>query len=78
MAREKEEKLQEIVDELSDIREALETVGDELRELHQSIMVIGILKMVEVRPEMREKLEPLFKEMVESFAMDVGEEEEDE
>ncbi len=78
MAREKEEKLSEIVDELSEIREALETVGDELRELHQSIMVIGILKMVEVRPEMKEKLEPMFKEMVESFAMDIEEEEEDE
>jgi hypothetical protein len=74
MAKEKVEQLEKIADELSGIREALEDICDDLGELHQSIMVIGILKMVETRPDMKEKLEPLFKEMVSAFDMDEGKE----
>ncbi len=45
----------------------MEDISDELSELHQSLMIIGVLKMAEVRPDMKEKLEPLFKEMVSAF-----------
>jgi hypothetical protein len=69
MAREKDAQFEKIAEELSGIREALEDVCDQLGELQQSIMVIGILKMIETRPEMKEKLEPMFKEMASTLDM---------
>ncbi len=74
MAKERDAQLQTIADELSGIREALEDIGEELSELHQSLMIMGLLKMAEVRPEMKEKLEPVFREMVRAF--EIVEEEE--
>jgi hypothetical protein len=70
MAKEKDAQFEKVAEELSGIREALEDICDELSELHQSVMVIGILKMVETRPDMKEKLEPIFKEMVSTFDAD--------
>lgn len=74
MAKEKDAQIQTIADELSGIREALEDIGEELNELHQSLMIMGLLKMAEVRPEMKEKMEPVFREMVKAF--EIVEEEE--
>jgi hypothetical protein len=74
MAKEKDAQQQAIAEELFGIREALEDIGEELSELHQSLMVIGLLKMAEVRPDMKEKMEPVFKEMVAAFEI-MGEEE---
>ncbi|VVB71710.1 Uncharacterised protein [uncultured archaeon] len=72
MTKEKDLQLQAIVEELSGIREAMEDISDEISELHQSIMIIGMLKMAEVRPDMKEKLEPIFKEMVSAFEVAGG------
>lgn len=76
MAKEKDEdaQLEIIAEELSGIREAIEDLGGELSELHQSIMLIGLLKIAEMRPDMREKMDPIFKEMIASFG-EFGEEE---
>ncbi len=74
MAKERDAQIQTIADELSGIREALEDIGEELNELHQSLMIMGLLKMAEVRPEMKEKMEPVFREMVKAF--EIVEEEE--
>ncbi len=74
MAKDKDIQFQVIADELSGIREALEDIGEEISELHQSIMIIGLLKMAEVRPDMKEKMEPVFKEMVAAFEI-MGDEE---
>ncbi len=73
MAKDKDAQLQTIAEELSGIREALEDLGEELNELHQSVMLIGLLKMVEVRPDMKEKMEPIFREMIATFDV-MGEE----
>ncbi len=72
--KDKDAQLETIVEELSGIREAIEDLGGELSELHQSIMLIGLLKIAEIRPEMREKMDPIFREMVASFG-EFGEEE---
>jgi hypothetical protein len=74
MAKDKEVQLLAIAEELSGIREALEDLGEEISELHQSLMIIGLLKMAEVRPDMKEKMEPIFREMVSAFEM-MGEDE---
>ena len=67
MAKEKDVSVSDVAEELSGIREALEDLCDEISELHQSLMVIGILKMMEIRPEMKEKMEPMFEEMMAAF-----------
>lgn len=65
--KDKDPQLEIIAEELSGIREAIEDLGEELSELHQSLMLIGLLKMAEVRPDMREKMDPIFREMIASF-----------
>ncbi len=72
--KDKDPQLEIIAEELSGIREAIEDLGEELSELHQSIMLIGLLKIAEVRPDMREKMDPIFREMVASFG-ELGDEE---
>jgi prefoldin subunit 5 len=65
--KEKDEQIQIISEELSGIREAIEDLSGEINELHQSIMLIGLLKIAEIRPDMKEKMDPIFKEMISSF-----------
>ncbi len=72
--KEKDAQLEIITEELSGIREAVEDLGEELSELHQSIMLIGLLKIAEMRPDMREKMDPIFREMISSFG-EFGDEE---
>lgn len=77
--------LEKIVEELSGIRESMEDLQmiseslddlcDTLNELHQSIMVLCILKIAEVRPDLKDKMEPMFKELVASFDMNKEDEE---
>ncbi len=72
--KDRDSQLEIITEELSGIREAIEDLGEELSELHQSLMLIGLLKIAEMRPDMREKMDPIFKEMISSFG-EFGEEE---
>jgi hypothetical protein len=67
MSKEKDAQIKELGEELSGIREALEDLCCEVSDLHHSIMVIGILKMMEVRPDLKEKMEPIFDEIIASF-----------
>jgi len=63
------------IEELQVISESLDDLSDEISELHQSIMVLGILKIAEVRPDLKDKMEPMFKELVASFDMTEEDEE---
>lgn len=65
--RDRDAELEIIAEELSGIREAVEDLGEELNELHQSIMLIGLLKIAEMRPDLKEKMDPIFREMIASF-----------
>jgi hypothetical protein len=85
MAREKDILLEKILEELSGIRTAIEDLqmisdsvdelNDNITELQQSIGVLGIVQLAQIRPDLKEKMEPMFKELV--AALDEVEEDEE-
>jgi hypothetical protein len=66
----KEEVLEEIAETLVDISDSLEGINGQLEDLSMSSKMLIFFKMIELRPEMKEKLGPLLNEMAES--MDFG------
>lgn len=85
MTREKDILLEKILEELSGIKTAIEDLqmisesiddlNDNIIELQQSIGVLGIVQLAQIRPDLKEKMEPMFKELV--AALDEVEEDEE-
>jgi len=74
----KEEVLEEIAETLDTISDSLEGINSELEDICMSSKMLIFFKMIELRPEMKEKLGPLIDEMAESMDMDAVEEPEKE
>jgi hypothetical protein len=71
----KEELLEEIAETLADISDSLEGINMQLGDLSMCSKMQIFFKMIELRPEMKEKLDPLINEMVESFDFTLADEE---
>lgn len=65
----KDEILEEIAGSLSSISDSLERIDDELDEISMVGKMLVFFKMVEIRPELKEKLGPLINELVDSMDM---------
>jgi len=72
----KDETMQEIAETLASINDSLEGINAELEEICMSSKMLIFFKMIELRPEMKEKLAPLIDDLAES--MDLGMDEEPE
>jgi len=70
----KDEILEEIAGSLSSISDSLERIDDELDEISMVGKMLVFFKMVEIRPELKEKLGPLINELVDSMDMSMTEE----
>jgi len=66
----KEEILEEIAETLDSISDSLEGINAQLEDISLCSKMQMFLKMVELRPEMKDKVSPLLDEMVESMAFD--------
>ncbi|AEB68280.1 MAG TPA: hypothetical protein PLO30_01660 [Methanothrix soehngenii] len=66
------EVLQEISDTLISINDCLEGIGEELEEISMASKMMIFFKLIELKPEMKDKLGPLINELAESmdFTMD--------
>jgi hypothetical protein len=69
----KDEALQEIAEHLSSISDSLDVIQEELDDICMTGKIMTFFKMIELRPEMKEKLRPLIDEMVASIDLEVGE-----
>jgi len=72
----KEENMEEIAETLASINDSLEGINAELEDICMSSKMLIFFKMIELRPEMKEKLGPLIDDLAES--MDLGLDEEPE
>jgi hypothetical protein len=72
----KDETMQEIAETLASINDSLEGINAELEEICMSSKMLIFFKMIELKPEMKEKLGPLIDDLAES--MDLGMDEEPE
>jgi hypothetical protein len=66
----KDETMQEIAETLASINDSLEGINAELEDICMSSKMLIFFKMIELRPEMKEKLGPLIDDLAES--MDLG------
>ena len=66
------EVLQEISDTLISINDSLEGISAELEEISMASKMMIFFKLIELKPEMKDKLGPLINELAESmdFTMD--------
>lgn len=74
----KDETMKEIAETLASINDSLEGINAELEDICISSKMLIFFKMIELKPEMKEKLGPLIDEMAESMDMDAVEEPEKE
>jgi len=74
----KEETMEEIAETLASINDSLEGINAELEDICMSSKMLIFFKMIELRPEMKEKLGPLIDELAESMDLGMGEEPEKE
>ncbi|NPV61185.1 MAG: hypothetical protein HPY61_00875 [Methanotrichaceae archaeon] len=67
----KDEALTEISEKLEEISDSMANINEALDDINMSFKMLIFFKLVELRPDMKEKLGPLVNDMVESmdFAM---------
>lgn len=70
----KEEVLEEIAQTLADISDSLDGINIELEEISMATKMMVFFKMIELKPEMKEKLGPLIDDLVESMDLNMPEE----
>jgi hypothetical protein len=68
----KEEVLEEIAETLDTISDSLEGINSELEDICMSSKMLIFFKMIELRPEMKEKLGPLINDLAESMDLSMG------
>ena len=75
MPKAKDEAFQEIADQLSDIADNLDGIYEELTDIGITCKMMVFFKLIELRPEMKEKLTPMINEMAEciDFEMEKSE-----
>jgi hypothetical protein len=66
----KQEILEEIAETLDVISDSLEGINTQLEDISLCSKMQMFLKMVELRPDMKDKIAPMLDEMVESMAFD--------
>jgi hypothetical protein len=74
----KDETMQEIAETLASINDSLEGINAELEDICMSSKMLIFFKMIELRPEMKEKLGPLIDDLAKSMDLDMDEEPEKE
>jgi len=74
----KEEVLEEIAETLASINDSLEGINAELEDSSMSSKMLIFFKMIELRPEMKDKLGPLIDDLAEYMDMGMDEEPEKE
>ncbi|MGE4381242.1 MAG: hypothetical protein AB7E62_09925, partial [Methanothrix sp.] len=67
------EVLQEISDTLISINDCLEGIGEELEEISMASKMMIFFKLIELKPEMKDKLGPLINELAESMDFEMDE-----
>jgi len=67
------EVLQEISDTLISINDCLEGIGEELEEISMASKMMIFFKLIELKPEMKDKLGPLINELAESMDFEIDE-----
>ncbi len=67
-----DETLREIADHLESISDALACIHEELADISFTGKIMTIFKVMELRPDMKEKLEPLISEMAASMDFDMS------
>ncbi|MDD1749217.1 MAG: hypothetical protein LUO89_05010 [Methanothrix sp.] len=67
----KEEVLEEIAETLASINDSLEGINAELEDISMSSKMLIFFKIIELRPEMKEKLGPLINDLAESMDMNM-------
>ena len=67
------EVLQEISDTLISINDSLEAIGAELEEISMASKMMIFFNLIELKPEMKDKLGPLINELVESMDFEMDE-----
>jgi hypothetical protein len=74
----KDETMKEIAETLTTINDSLEGINSELEDIGMSCKMLVFFKMIELRPEMKEKLGPLIDDLAESMdlCMEEGPDEE--
>jgi len=70
----KDEVLSEIAEQLAAISDSLDCINDELADIGVSTKVMIFFKLIELRPDMKEKLEPLINDLVASMDLEMAEE----
>ncbi len=74
----KDETMQEIAETLASINDSLEGINAELEDICMSSKMLIFFKMIELKPEMKEKLGPLIDDLAESMDLGIDEEPEKE
>jgi hypothetical protein len=69
----KDEVLQEIAEQLTAISDSLDCINEELADISMSSKMMIFFKLIELRPEMKEKLGPLINDLAESMDFEMGE-----
>jgi len=67
------EVLQEISDTLISINDCLEGIGEELEEISMASKMMIFFKLIELKPDMKDKLGPLINELAESMDFEMDE-----
>lgn len=68
-----DEALWEIAEQLESISNALACIHEEIADISFTGKIMTIFKIMELRPELKEKLEPLIKEMAATMDLDMEE-----
>jgi len=68
-----DEVLSEIAEQLAAISDSLDCINDELADISMSTKMMIFFKLIELKPEMKEKLGPLINDLVVSMDFEMGE-----
>ena len=70
----KDETMEEIAETLASINDSLEGINAELADISMSSKMLIFFKLVELRPDMKDKLGPLINDLAASMDFDMGDE----
>ena len=74
MTMAEDEVLQEISETLISISDSLEGINAELADISMSSKMLIFFKLIELRPDMKDKLGPLINDLAASMDFDMGDE----
>jgi hypothetical protein len=71
-----DEILEEIAENLSSISDGLDEINIQLEDISMASKMLVFFKMIELRPEMKDKLGPLINDLIEGMDLSMAEEQE--